>query len=362
MCGRKSKIKISITQLSQLPYSSCSSVGENCVFLYATQKPDGDANAFTRAFALREGVKMEYIESSNFKKYGVVFKVTPQGITCHEEYHCGEITVKLPIGELMLDLVESIDVFNNDGDHDKELSVDQECVLGEILNGFSVKQADYKGLLQVKDYLTLIAENKINFNYRTLSELYFKILPCHHPFFYLFDSSNRYRIRQVLSKVQVPFGCTTYQILKVLEEKYTHFSFHTATEINTLPELCALSLFEIYESGQIIRRCSLCNRFFITDESTSYCNRSAPFNDFRGCKKQKTANYNRQYRTRNSVKEYKKIYNRLQSRARRPCPTVNDVKTFKEFQNEWASLRINYRQSDDFEDRKLSFLKLERWK
>lgn len=305
---------------------------------------------------------MEYIESSNVKKFGVVFNVTPQRITCHEEYHCGEITVKLPFGELMLDLVESLDVFRNGGGHNKELSIDQECVLGEILNGYSVTKADYKGLVQVKDYLTLIAENKINFNYRTLSELFFKILSRHHPFFYLFDTSNRYRIRQVLSKVQVPFGCSTYQILRNLEEKYTQFSFYTTTEINTLSELCALSLFEILESGQIVRLCTLCNRFFVTGESTNYCNRSAPFNEFRGCKKQKTANYNRQYRTRNSVREYKKIYNRLQSRARRPCPTVSDVNTFKEFQNEWASLKINYRQSDDFEDRKLSFLQLERWK
>lgn len=303
---------------------------------------------------------MEYIKLSTIKSYGVTYTVTHQKLIALEIYQYNGLTIKLPVGELMMGIIELIDYLPDKAGEDL-IYVNREYNLKEFLSDFLVTEKEVQQLLSVKEYLNRIADKKMDFSYQTLSELFLRILPRAHSLFNLFDFTNRYRIRQVRSKIQLPFGYSTNQIISELKKSYSSFSFFTLTEIHTLSELCALSLFEILESGQSVFRCCNCERLFFAEKNMKYCSRPAPINEHQGCVKLMTASYNRQYRKKPSVREYKKVYNRLLSRVQRSTTTLNDIQTMKEFKSGWAMLKIQYRHSDDFEKRKMEYLQSERW-
>lgn len=305
---------------------------------------------------------MEPVVTTKQKSYGVNFTNDLNGVTLSEIFQYDGLMVKLPVGEILFSVLETF--IRKD-----EIITDSDYDLQELFDCFSLSGEELKKLSFIDDYLNDIANRSKEFNARTLKELFIKLFPRGLDFYYLFHSSDRYRIRRVFSKLTLPFGVTTYQIFEELRGKYLSFSFSTQTEVHLLSELCALSLFEILESGQMIHRCSDCHRYFVgaffcgddIKKGSSLCSRPALYNEHKGCKQHKISNYNREYRKKQSVVEYKRIYNRLQARAIKR-PTLDNVKNFKDFQREWALLRISLRHSPEYEKKKMEFLQLERWK
>lgn len=312
---------------------------------------------------------MEVLERSKNKTYGTVFSKSINGKSVTEEYQYDRLTIRLPLGELLFTVAEAKETLQkmllekSSGDIliDEYFS-NKEYNLTEFINGFSLDEAELKHISEVIRYLDNIADNKLEFSGLTLKNLFFTVFPRGHSFYYLLSSTDRYRLRRICSKLSLPFGNTTDGIFRQLSETYAAFSFFTVTELKTLTELCALSLFEILESGQIIRRCENCNRFFVAGASTQFCNRPDLVNNHMGCDKQKSSLYNQTYRKKDSVYSYKRIYNRLQARTTRHSVSINDLKTFEDFKKEWALLKIKHKNSQDYEKRIMDFLQSERWK
>lgn len=305
---------------------------------------------------------MESIVTSKQKAYGINVTKDINGVTISEIFQYDGLTIRLPVGEMLFVVLEAF------VKKDKTIA-ESDYNLQELFDSFLLSDDELKKFRSIDDYLNEITNQKKEFDVESLRALFIRILPRGHIFYYLFHSSDRYRIRRVYSKLPLPFGVSSYQVFKELSSKYESFSFTTQTEVHLLSELCVLSLFEILQSGQMIHRCSDCHRYFVgsffpgDDEtkSSNLCSRFSSYNDHKGCKQKKTSCYNKEYRKKKSVVEYKRVYNRLQSRATKR-PTLDNIKTFKEFQKGWTILRINLRNSPDYEKKKLEFLQSERWK
>lgn len=282
---------------------------------------------------------METLDNSGCRRYTVTFSKTAKKTFIIEEYQYGDMIVRLPLGALLF-IVADAELQQN------------EIKPPHILYDLYLNESEKKRIKKITEYLINITERKVPFDRYSLKDLFYSILPRGSDFCYLFDSSERYRFRRFRSKLTLPFGHSTEYIFKKLSEQYATFSFSAITEFHTLTELCALSLFEILESGQIVHRCA-CGRWFVADCLVKQCV---------SCQKQKSTAYNQKYGKKKSVKEYKNVYNRLHTRTRRNTQSLTDMQTFEAFKNEWALLRIQYHNSPDYEERKIEFLQSERWR
>ena len=308
---------------------------------------------------------MEVLESSDTRRYSVIFSKSVNKSAIFEEYQHDGMTIRLPLGELLFTVVESFGIMLNGSEQNSNLDSffsDREYNLTKFFCDFSFDKNEAKRIVQIVDYLETIAISKKLFNHYTLKNLFFTILPREHSFYYLFDTSDRYRIRRISSNLALPFGNSTEYIYEKLSEKFALFSFITITEIHTLSELCLLSLFEILESGQFVLQCKKCNRLYVAKKKSYLCNRPAPINEHRGCEKLKFAEYNHEYGKKQSVAEYKKVYKRLNTRTRRNTQSLPDIHTFEEFKKEWTLLKYQYHDNPDLEQKKIEFLQSERWK
>lgn len=316
---------------------------------------------------------MEFLESSKVKSYSVIFSKSLNGSTIiSEKFEYDGLTINLTLGELLFTVMESQEVLQQlmteNGDRNDTSAIDEyfsdkEYNLRDFLMSFNIDKTELKEINEVNRYLNEIVENRINYNYDTLRNLFYSIFPNGHAFRYLLNNIERYRVRHILSKLPIPFGCSTENICETLNNTYAAFSFFTITDCKTLSELCALSLFEVLESGQFVRKCNDCNRFFVSSTRTAQlCNRATPVNKHRSCEQIKSKNYNKNYRKSNSVKEYKKIYMRLFKRANSSNTSLTDKKNFEDFKKGWALLKVKKYDTTDFEEQKMNFLQLDRWK
>ncbi|SCX15413.1 hypothetical protein SAMN02910436_01104 [Ruminococcaceae bacterium P7] len=308
---------------------------------------------------------MEVLENSDNRRYSVIFSKTGNKSAILEEYQHGGMTMRLPLGELLFTVLESLGVILNNTEQppcfDSFFS-EREYNLTEFISDFSFDKNEAKRIALIVDYLERTSINTNSFNHYSLKNLFYSVLPREHSFYYLFDTADRYRVRRITSKLTLPFGNSTEYIYNKLSEGYASFSFITITEFHTMSELCLLSLFEILESGQFVLRCKECGRFYATKRKRFLCNRPAPFNEHNGCEKLKLAKYNKSYGQRESVKEYKNVYNRLQQRTTRKTNTLTDTQTFETFKREWTKLKLRFIDSPDLEQKKIEFLQSERWK
>lgn len=312
---------------------------------------------------------MERIEHSNARRYSVIFSKAQNNLSIVEEYQYRGLTFRLPLGELLFTVIESgaylIKNYPDETERDRQLDdffSAREYYLKDFTCGFPNVKDEVKSIEKIINYVIRISDKTDFFNHESLKALFYSVLPMDHQFICLFDTMERYRIRRISSKLTLPFGSSTNEISTKLSESYAAFSFETITIFHTLTELCLLSLFEILESGQFVLRCKNCSRLYAGKRKKYLCNRPAPINDHKGCEKQKKSEYNKQYRKPDSVREYRKVYNRLQQRISRSTQSLSDVQTFEAFKRDWALLRFTYQNLPDFEERKIEFLKSERWK
>lgn len=315
---------------------------------------------------------MEFLKSSKIKSYSVIFSKSLNGnIVISEKFEYDGLTINLPFGELLFTVMESQEVLQqlmtgNGAENDtaalSDYFADKEFNLHDFLISFNIDKTELRQINEVNRYLNEIVEKRISFNYDTLRNLFYSIFPNGHAFRILLNNVERYRVRHILSKLPIPFGCSTKSICETLNETYAAFSFFTITDFKTLSELCALSLFEILESGQFVRKCRNCNRLFVSARTAQLCNRAAPVNEHRSCEQIKSKNYNKKYRKSDSVKEYKKIYMRLFKRANSSNTSITDKKNFEDFKKGWALLKVKKYDTKDFEEQKMKFLQMDRWK
>ncbi|MBR1482463.1 MAG: hypothetical protein IJ598_05780 [Ruminococcus sp.] len=282
---------------------------------------------------------MESLDRSGRRMYSVLFVKSVNKKTVLEEYQYGDMIVRLPFGALLFTVVEA------------ELQHTEITPPHVLYNLYYLSEAEKKQIARLTEFVVKISQREEVFDRCSLKKLFYTILPRGHTFFYLFDDSG-YRFRRLRSKLTLPYGNSTEFIFNKLAEQYTSFSFSAQTEFHTLTELCALSLFEILESGQIVHRCA-CGRWFVSEPLTKQCG---------NCKRQRTTDYYRSYSKKKSVQEFKKVYNKLFMRTKRSSQSLSDFQLFEAFKNEWALLKIKYHNSPDFEQKKIEFLQSERWK
>lgn len=313
-------------------------------------------------------MEMESLKRSSSRSYSAVFTNNGKETVVSEEYQYEDLTIRLPFGELLFTVIEAFEILcivcgsdNTDESLTRHFTA-REFDLSDFLSSFTHNKSELKRINKIIEYIDNIADNKEQLNKSTLKELFYITLPREHDYLLLFNSSERYRIRRICSKLPLPFGFSTKQINNTLSESYARFSFFTLTEFKNLSELCVLVLFEILESGKSIRRCKNCGRLFLSDKKINLCNRPSPQNSHIGCSKQNVSDYNKGYRKKESVREYKKIYNRLQARVSRPSSSISDTLVFDNFKKGWALLKINHHGSPELEEIKMEYLNSERWK
>ena len=314
---------------------------------------------------------MESLMRSSSRSYSVIF--TNNGgkeTVVSEEYQYEDLTIRLPFGELLFTVSEAYEIL------DKAVScpvsakealtlhfAEREYDLSDFLNSFTdtLDLTEIKRIQKIIEYVVNIADGKELLDKATLKELFQTVLPREHEYILLFNPSERFRLRRICSKLPLPPGSSTKDINRAFYESYTKYSFFTLTEFKSLSEFCALALFEILDTEKNIRRCKNCGRLFVSDRKNNLCNRPSPKNDHMGCDKQNISEYNKGYRRRESVRAYKRVYNRLQARVNRDSSSIRDARVFNDFKMGWALLKINNYDSPDLEQLKMEFLRSERW-
>ena len=301
------------------------------------------------------------------KFYGVKVNKSGKTIYYKEEYVKYNLFLTLPLGELLfssLELSEFVSEAENISVNDlinKFFSV-RKYDLSVVFFDFCVDfDSEIEKLKRIKEYLDLCIENKRLFSVEHLKGVALKILEQDNPLFKLFENKmSKYYIRRIISGCDIPFGFSSEGIANALSNEYNEFSFYTRTQIKSLSELCLLSIFEIIETGQIVQRCGSCKRYFISKRSMDLCDRPSEINDFRGCKNYNLYLYRKQYKEDEVVKEYFRIYNKLQARTK--SKKYFDILVFEEFKNGWNELNKSSKNNAEQKKRKMEFLSMERWK
>lgn len=300
-------------------------------------------------------------------RFGITVVKDGRSCSIYEEYHNGNLTVKTPLGELLFTAVEAIEYFNEkyinasacDEIHELDnFFIDKEYDLSHVFSDFCIDILEIKRLTKIKDFLTLCSGSKHMCNTAYVKDLAIAVLPRDNPLFNLFGENSRYNIRHIHSNIKLPFGLSIKQTIQALEEQYSEFTFSTQTNVNSITELCVLSLYEIFESGQFVRRCSNCNGFFATERETGLCTRPNRYNDYRGCRSFKSFLYNKNYSS-DVVKEYRKIYNRLRKRTQKK--KLSDINKLDEFKKEWIALNKRIKNHPKKEEFQSEFLSSSRW-
>lgn len=298
--------------------------------------------------------------TSNTKCYGAKVNKTDNKINYLEEYVNNNFFLTLPLGELLFSTLEFLDSLSEadeviSDEMIQEFFSGREFNLSSLFFEFKPYNIEFKKLIHIKEYLDLCVNNKRFFTIENLKGVALKLLEHNSPLFRLFDNkTSKYYIRRIISDCDIPFGYTTEGIANVLSSEYNEFSFYTRTQIYTLPELCLLSVFEIIESGQIVQRCVKCKQYFISKRNKELCDRPSEINDFRGCKNYELYLYQKQYKDDEVVKEYFRIYNKLQIRAK--SKKYFDIMFFDDFKKGWNKLKKANKEE------KIKFLSMERWK
>lgn len=296
------------------------------------------------------------------KKYGI--RYSEKNNTTNIEDYIPNLSISLPLGELLLTVIELIDLFENELNENniskiyKDYFKDKYYDLSSILTLSKIDILEIKRLSRIRDYVSLCLENQTYCNVSHLESFCIGIFDLDNKINLLFNQSRKHQIRKYHSNIKIsPMYSTQTLINEYLRTIYSEFEFCTTTGYETLSELCVISLFEIFSLGLSIKKCKHCKRYFIGSAKSEYCPRTSSINDFLGCKKFKTF-IDAQNLNRTELKVlYKRVYNRLLNRAKKN--RVEDIQYFEKFKDEWTKIGIQEKYNPNKSEILIEFLK--RW-
>lgn len=270
----------------------------------------------------------------------------------------------IPLGETLFTIIESVDflreIKNVSSSKLDEYFSDKKYNLKKIFLSCKIDISETERLEKIKEFVSKCSDNEEMCNIKFLADLVTTIFSNHHKF-------NKYNYefkipdRKIHSVNSIPYyvGENIVDVNKYFQSKYLFYSFSVSSKFETLSELCIISLYEIFQLKAKIKKCKMCNHFFIK-ENGNLCNRKLIENDFRGCLKHNEYLYNKNYRNDFIIKEYKKIFARLTSRAKKNG-SVEDVQNLNDFRIGWKATKkaIN---KDSQKLLQTDFLKQARWR
>lgn len=276
-------------------------------------------------------------------------------------------TLLIPLGEALFSILEGIDILNKIALKDeKNLLQNLNRYFAErnikinFLQKYDIDILEVKRLTRIIDFLNLCADNSKYCCIDSLESLALGILKSSSEIMSLFSPVGYLKVRKYHSSIKLPFFNSTKNLITELKEKYSEFAFSTETHFTNLSELCIISLFEIFSLGLLIKRCNICNHFYIGNSYDKYCNRELLQNDFKGCKTYKISLTNNSYTDDKLIKEYKKIYARLHSRAK--DNSITSIRNYEDFKNGWVKINKELKGKSNRRVTLETFLSLERWK
>lgn len=272
-------------------------------------------------------------------------------------------SAKIPLGEILFYIIESVEFLSNMIKNVDSLKLDnyfsdKKYNLKRIFLSCKIDSIEIKRLEKIKEFVAECSNNKDMCKIESLSNLVISIFSNHHKFN---KYNNKFKItyRKILSNNPLPYFVddNLIDINKYLSSKYIHYSFYTSTKFDSLSELCIISLYEIFKLNLTINKCKMCNHYYIKRDG-NLCNRELIENDFRGCQKYNEYLYNKNYRNNTIIKEYKKIFSRLSSRAE--CGSIEANQIFNDFKTEWKAIK-KIPDKESQRSLQIDFLKQKRW-
>lgn len=276
-------------------------------------------------------------------------------------------TLLIPLGEALFSVLEGIDILNQIALKDeKDLPQNLNRYFAErnikinFLQKYDIDITEVKRLTRIIDFLNLCSDNATYCCIESLESLALGILKSSSEILSLFSPVGYLKVRKYHSPIKLPFTDSTKNLIAEMKDNYSEFAFSTETNFSNFSELCIISLFEIFSLGLQIKRCNMCNHFYVGNSYDKYCNRDLLQNDFKGCKNYKISLTNICYSDDKLIKEYKKIYARLHSRAK--GNSIISMRIYEDFKNEWAKINKELKGKPNRRVTLETFLSSERWK
>lgn len=274
-------------------------------------------------------------------------------------------TATIPLGETLFSIIESVDFLRetkniNSSKLDEYFS-DKKYNLKRIFLFCKIDISEIERLEKIREFISKCSDNDEMCNIKSLANLVMTIFSIHHRF-NKYNDQFKIPDRKIDSVNSIPYsvGENVLDVNKYLQSKYLFYSFSVSAKFETLSELCIISLYEIFQLKAIIKKCKMCNHFFIK-KSGNLCNRKLIENDFRGCLKYNEYLYNKNYCSDIIIKEYKKTLARLTSRAER-SGSIEDVQNLNDFRNGWKTIKCKATNKDSQKSLQKDFLNQTRWR
>ena len=298
--------------------------------------------------------------------YGVFYSSIDRTIT--NDYISNSL--KLPLGEILFNIIESIDLLSgivfNDQQNELEHIIknhfsEKAYDLSPLFLKFKINIEELKRLERIRDYLEICSSNYSVCTNLSLKDFSTSIFDEDNEILMLFSPVNSLRIRKFKADFKLPYFYDIQYLITELSNSYINYEFYTITEYKSLSELCIISLFEIFSLSYLIRKCNNCARYYLAQSTSSkYCDRKSMDNDFQGCKKFKVHLTNLDYSNNTLVSLFKRVYNKLFNRAKNN--KIEDVNLFENFKTGWKSLNKEYKHSPERQAILEDYLNSERWK
>ena len=302
---------------------------------------------------------------SNNKSYGVHYEHKEQSDNVSDYCFINDNIVKIPLGEIMFNIIEALDVIKALVQNDISITEFDNCFAAKkysvknIILACKADIAEAKRLQRIKHFIHLCSQDSERCSNEYLDK-FVSSLYCGKESILFNGKIFKRKIFAPQKKASFMGNEKLNDINKYISKKYISYSFYSNTHFDTLSELCILSLYEIFDLGLKISECYNCKHFYIIKNNGYLCDRELLENDYRGCNKYHEYLNNLQYRSNKLVKQYKKVYGRLYSRTK--CKSFSSAAIFNSFKNEWAEINSCHIDKAEKQKKQLEFLKDERWK
>lgn len=243
-----------------------------------------------------------------------------------EDYTNNLITIKeLPIKEYLKTIISNLEISKTDI---KNISIIKNLV----------SKLPYYDLKVLEDYFTLL-NKKTLFNEVTKRQLY-----------------SEYGV------ATIPYKNNLHNTIKTLNISKQDYCVYTSHIVNSLTDICLISLFEYVDLSYLIKECSYCYSNFFASKKEYLCQQKNENNNFMGCKKHKTQERIniRNFNATKSTLRKKRIYNRYYKRYERN-PNEENKKKLSEFALEWKNLLKISKQFSEYQQEKYLNDFLDKW-
>ena len=136
-------------------------------------------------------------------------------------------------------------------------------------------------------------------------------------------------------------------------------------ECNGILDLCLACLHYIFSNDYTVKRCAVCNKFFIAynRSDTLYCDRTAPQDTQKTCKEYGAyAQYQNNIKNNEAAKLYRNIYQQKQMKVRRN-PDITEYKSnFEEYKTRSKQWKKDVKEGKKTEAEYIEWLKAEKEK